>query len=79
MKEVYELDVYRLSEELSDLIWNSYDIWSPKAQFSIGYQVIRSTDSISANIAEGYGRYTSPDRKKFYNMHAALLRKANAG
>lgn len=66
MKEVYELDVYRLAEELSDLIWNAYDRWTPKAQNTLGYQIIRSADSIAANIAEGYGRYTPADRRKFY-------------
>jgi len=25
MKEVYELDVYKLAEELSDLIWYGFD------------------------------------------------------
>ena len=66
MKEVYELDVYRLAEELSDLIWEAYDQWTPKAQNTLGYQVIRSADSIAANLAEGYGRYTPADRRKFY-------------
>ena len=66
MKEVYELDVYRISEELSDLIWYSYDNWPLKSQHTIGHQVIRSADSIAANISEGYGRYSSADRKKFY-------------
>ena len=66
MKEVYELDVYRLSEELSDLVWYSYDSWSQKSQHTIGHQIIRSADSIAANISEGYGRYSSADRKKFY-------------
>ena len=32
----------------------------------MGYQIIRSSDSIAANIVEGYGRYTPADRKKFY-------------
>jgi len=66
MKEVYELDVYRLAEEISDLIWFDFDGWDKKIQNTIGYQVIRSVDSIAANIAEGYGRYSSPDKKKFY-------------
>ncbi len=66
MKEVYELDVYRLAEELSDLVWDAYDGWTPKAQHTLGYQIIRATDSIAANLAEGYGRYTPPDRKKSY-------------
>jgi four helix bundle protein len=61
-----DLDVYKLGEELSDMIWDDYDQWPEKAQRTIGLQVIRSADSISANLAEGYGRFTAPDRKKFY-------------
>ena len=57
MKDLTELDVYNLAEELSDLIWYAFDTWNKKVQNTIGYQIIRSSDSISANIAEGYGRY----------------------
>jgi four helix bundle protein len=66
MKEIHELDVYKLSEDLSDLIWYGFDTWPKKVQQTIGYQIIRSVDSIAANIAEGYGRFTPADRKKFY-------------
>lgn len=66
MKEIYNYDVYQLSEELSDLIWFDYDNWDTKTQRTIGYQIIRSSDSITANLAEGFGRFTYPDRKKFY-------------
>ena len=66
MKEVYELDVYLLAEQLSDMIWYEFDNWSIKAQKTIGYQIIRSSDSIAANLAEGYGRYTGPYKKRFY-------------
>jgi four helix bundle protein len=66
VKEIYELDVYRLAEELSDKIWFSFDHWSEKAQRTLGYQIIRSVDSIAANLAEGYGRYASKDKANFY-------------
>jgi len=66
MNPVYDLRVYQLSEELSDLVWQDFDTWPEKAQRTVGYQVIRAADSIAANIAEGYGRYTPPDRRKFY-------------
>ncbi len=66
MKQVYELDVYSLSEKLSDYIWCDFDNWSVKVQNTVGYQIIRSSDSIAANIAEGCGRYTPADRRKFY-------------
>ncbi len=66
MREVYELEVYQLSETLSDMVWYEYDNWPEKAQRTMGYQVIRAADSIAANIAEGYGRYTPADRRHFY-------------
>jgi len=65
-RPIQELDVYRLSETLSDIIWNVYDKWDNKARYTIGLQVIRSADSIAANLAEGFGRFSAPDRKKFY-------------
>lgn len=66
MIDITSLDVYRLAEELSDLIWYEFDCWNDKTQRTIGYQIIRSADSIAANLAEGYGRYTPSDRKRFY-------------
>jgi len=66
MKNLQELDIYKLAESLSDIIWNIYDKWDYKAKHTIGLQVIRASDSIAANLAEGYGRFTTPDRKKFY-------------
>lgn len=62
MKGLTDLDVYKLAERLSDMIWEEYDLWPEKARKTIGLQIIRSADS----IAEGYGRFTAPDRKKFY-------------
>ena len=78
MKDVYELDVYKLAEDLSDLIWYAYDEWSTKAQRTIGYQIIRSSDSIAANIAEGYGRYTPADRKNFYRYARGSFEETKA-
>ena len=55
---IADLDVYKLAEELSDKLWHAFDKWPEKVQRTIGYQVIRSADSIAANLAEGYGRYS---------------------
>ena len=30
MKRVYELDVYKLAEELSDMVWHDLDNWNKK-------------------------------------------------
>ena len=78
MKEIFELDVYTLSEKLSDMIWDAFDKWPQKAQTTIGYQVIRSSDSIAANLAEGYGRYTPADRKLFYRYARGSFEETKA-
>jgi len=78
MKRVYELDVYKLAEELSDRVWYDFDTWNKKAQNTIGYQIIRSSDSIASNIAEGYGRYSPADRKKFYRYSRGSFEETKA-
>ena len=32
MKRVYELDVYKLAEALSDMVWHDFDKWNKKVQ-----------------------------------------------
>jgi four helix bundle protein len=66
MVRLNDLEVYKLAEQLSDKIWKDYDLWPEKVQRTIGYQIIRLSDSIAANISEGYGRFTPADRKLFY-------------
>ena len=78
MKEIYEMDVYKLAEELSDLIWYAFDEWPRKVQQTTGYQIIRSADSIAANLAEGYGRYTPADRKVFYRYSRGSFEETKA-
>lgn len=78
MKDITGMDVYRLAEDLSDMIWTDFDRWPVKAQNTIGYQVIRSADSIASNLAEGYGRYTVPDRKKFYHYARGSFEETKA-
>ncbi|MBW1836319.1 MAG: hypothetical protein JRI99_05055 [Deltaproteobacteria bacterium] len=50
MQRVYELDVYKLAEKLSDIVWHDFDKWNKKVQNTVGHQIIRSSDSLSANI-----------------------------
>lgn len=66
MKEMHDMDVYRLSEELSDMIWHDYDTRPLKVQKTIGVQIITAVDSIAANLAEGFGRFHASERKVFY-------------
>ena len=51
------LEVYLLSEKVSHRIWEIVILWPNFEKFGLGKQLTSSVDSISANIAEGYGRY----------------------
>ncbi len=68
------LKVYQLSVKLSQISWKIYQSLSWQTKKIIGDQFIESTDSVGANIAEGYGRYHYLDRIKFlYNSRGSLL------
>jgi len=61
-----KLEVYQLAESFSDEIWLLVGNWDNFKKETIGKQLVRSADSISANIAEGYGRYFYKESKQFY-------------
>ena len=59
------LQVYKLSEDLADNIWDIVSEWDNFARDTIGKQIVRCGDSIGANIAEGTGRWGIQDNKRF--------------
>ena len=66
MKTAFErLEVYELSERLADAIWDMTLGWNLFAKDTVGKQLVRAADSIGANIAEGYGRGTGADNRRF--------------
>ena len=52
-----DLEVYQLAEKFSDDVWAIVIKWDYFAKDTVGKQMVRSADSNTANIAEGYGRY----------------------
>ncbi len=59
------LEVYRLAERIADEIWKIVMTWDGFARNTVGSQIVRAADSIGANIAEGCGRGTHLDNKRF--------------
>ena len=51
---------------LSNYVWNIVILWDWFAKCTVGTQIVTACDSISANIAEGFGRYGKKDKIKFY-------------
>ena len=67
------LQVYQLSERLADEIWGIVGKWEPFAKDTVGKQVARSADSIGANIAEGSGRGSFQDNRRFVKLARGSL------
>ena len=63
--ELVELMVYKKAYELSNKIWEIVIMLDNFEKNTIGRQLSRSADSISANIAEGYGRFSYKENKQF--------------
>ena len=67
------LRVYQLSEDLADQIWSVVLKWNVIARDTVGKQLIRAADSIGANIAEGTGRGTFVDNRRFVRIARGSL------
>jgi four helix bundle protein len=67
------LVVYQLSEELADTIWDIVCGWGALARDTVGKQIVRSADSIGTNIAEGCGRKTVDDARRFVRIARGSL------
>jgi four helix bundle protein len=59
------LHVYQLAERLANEVWNVVIQWSTFAQDTVGKQFVRAADSVGSNLAEGYGRGSYADSKRF--------------
>jgi four helix bundle protein len=63
---IEDTEIFQLFEDCADWVWEQVDKWDWKAQKTVGIQLIRSADSINANLVEGDGRYTSADGLHFF-------------
>jgi four helix bundle protein len=69
-----DLELYKLAEAFSDEIWFVVLEWDYFAKDTLGKQLVRSADSIGANIAEGFGRYHFKENKNFcYFSRGSLI------
>ena len=50
---------------IGDEVWELVTKWPIFAKDTSGKQLVRSADSIAANLAEGYGRYHFKENQKF--------------
>ncbi|MCU0544717.1 MAG: four helix bundle protein [Oscillatoriaceae cyanobacterium Prado104] len=68
-----ELDVYKLAESLANQVWEIVKKWDSFTKDTMGKQIVRSADSVCANIAEGRGRYNDQDNRRFVKIARGSL------
>jgi len=70
------LEIYQLARKLSKIGWEIYQKLDWKTKKINEDQFIEATDSIGANIAEGYNRFHFLDKIKFYYNARSSLSEA---
>ena len=68
-----DIEAYRIAFKLSNQVWDIILKWDYFDRDTIGKQFARAVDSISANIAEGFGRYSKKDKIKFFRYSLGSL------
>ena len=67
------LKVYQLAEKLADAIWEIVIKWEPLARNTVGQQIVKASDGVGACIAEGSGRGTAQDNRRFIGIARGSL------
>jgi four helix bundle protein len=70
IKAVVDLDVFNLSYQIAMDIFRAAKSFPKEEKYSLTDQIIRSSRSIAANIAEGWGRRTYENEFKKHLIYA---------
>lgn len=68
-----KLRVYLLAEQLAEEVWKAISAWRIFQRDTLGKQLMRAVDSIGANIAEGSGRGSFQDNRRFVRIARGSL------
>ncbi len=74
--QLNDIDAYKRAFILSNYVWNAVCRWEWFAKKTVGAQFVTAIDSVSANIAEGFGRYKKLDKIHFYRISFGSMKES---
>ena len=71
-------EIIEEANSVGTIIWEQVITWKNFERDTVGRQLTRAADSISANLSEAFGRFSIPDRKRFsYYARGSLCETVN--
>jgi len=74
--QLSDIEAYFVSFSLSNYVWSVIVYWDYFSKDTVGKQFVKAVDSISANIAEGFGRYNKKDKIHFYHYSYGSIKES---
>ena len=71
-----DIDCYKRALKLSNFVWDIVADWEWFSKRTVGEQFVTAIDSISANVAEGFGRFGKKDKVKFYRYSFGSVKES---
>jgi four helix bundle protein len=65
MMDLEDLRIYQQAMTIGQTLWTEVQRWDRFSRDTIGKQLVRSADSIAANISEGNGRFHYGENRQF--------------
>lgn len=66
-KDFTDMPMWQLAIEVAEVVFRITNELPKKEDYGLTSQIRRASVSVSANIAEAFGRNTAPDKSKFYD------------
>ncbi|HKR04051.1 MAG TPA: four helix bundle protein [Bacteroidia bacterium] len=73
--QLNDIVAYKIAFNLSNYVWDIVIKWDHFSKNTVGEQFVDCMDSISANIVEGFGRYSKKDKIKFYRYSSGSIKE----
>ncbi|MFC2110965.1 four helix bundle protein [Bacteroidota bacterium] len=74
--QLNDIKAYKIAFGLSNYVWDIVINWEWFSKKHLRWQFVEAIDSISANIAEDFGRYHKKDKIKSYRYSQGSLKEA---